>query len=90
MRETTFRFGILLLEGESKAQLEKLRKKLLAISGVLSVDAEVVRAHVELCIAARFADATEAKKLHRRVMNALIKTATTRVTSATTELADVF
>ncbi len=81
MNETIFKFGVRFQSDDLAGQLQSVNNTLKAIPGVITVEG-VVRA--------KFKDSVEAKKLHRRVMNSLMKTEKPLLTSASTVLTDIF
>lgn len=83
MKETTFKFGVKIATTEA---YEMLRNKLAKIKGIAAIELE----EETLSVRAFFENGEQAKKIHNKVINALIKTQDVTVTSATTMLTDIF
>lgn len=83
MKKTTFQFGVKIASSEA---YETLQAKLAKIQGVTSIDL----VEETLSLRASFEDGEQAKKIHNKVINTLIKAEGVRVTSTTTVLTDIF
>ena len=90
MNETIFKFGVRFQSDDLAGQLQSVNNTLKAIPGVITVEGVLRGPAVELHVRAKFKDSVEAKKLHRRVMNSLMKTEKPLLTSASTVLTDIF
>jgi hypothetical protein len=90
MKHTIFQFG-LRLEGDEPVELMKsITERLKAMKGVDGVEVDLRQASMKLRVHASFTDADAAKKLHRKIMTALIKMDGVKITQATSNITDVF
>jgi hypothetical protein len=87
MKRTQFSFQVVFITDA----VTSIRDKLGAIPGVESVDVIGDKSRAELLLSVVFVDSVAAEKLHRKIMNTLIKAKEqVRITSVKTVLSDVF
>lgn len=90
MKTTDFQFDLRLGEADREGQFEKLKETLSGVKGVLQVDGRASDSGCHCHIQVEFPDSESAKKLHRKLMNLLIRTPDVEVSSVTTNLTEIF
>lgn len=90
MKETRFYFVLRLFRADSQSILDKAKLTLSSIAGVCSVNSLWSGETVDLNIDVVFEDSSEAKKLHRKVMKALMTCEGIAIENVKTVLTDIF
>jgi hypothetical protein len=90
MKATTFRFGIQSSADGNDESTKSLTNALRAIHGVEKVSIHGDLPVCTLKVRASFSDADSAKKLHRKIMRAIMGIAGISITEVSTTLTDIF
>ncbi|QDU96813.1 hypothetical protein [Lignipirellula cremea] len=90
MKTTDFQFDLRLGEADRERQFEKLKETILGVKGVLKVDCRASNSGCNCHIQVEFPDSEAAKKLHRKLMNLLMRTPDVEISSVTTKLTEIF
>jgi len=83
VKQSVFRFDLLLQTLEGDATLESIKGNLEGISGVDKVEGELSQSVLVLRVAVSFPEAEAAWELHRRITHRLMKTEGVTITDAT-------
>lgn len=90
MKQTDFRFQLQIISGDPQSTLALLASNLREIKGMdelrFSVDGDVA----VMIARAAFDDKEDAKRIHRKVMQTLMKYSRIRIVEATSILSDLF
>lgn len=90
MIETIFKFELQMATGETEAVMQHLNNQLLELKGVESTNPKQESCYTELSIKISVKDSEEAKSLHRRIVNTLIKCDGVAISQVRTKLTDIF
>ncbi len=90
MKNTVFKFELLVDSQNRDAILLSLRNRMSSISGVLSTQLIDSDYGILFDVCVEFSDSEVAKKLHTKVMNILLKHEGVVISQATTKLTDIF
>lgn len=90
MRETVFRFVLRIDSENAAAHIESLKKTIVDLRGVVDAEAETTDYRTLLAVRIGFTEPEDAKKLHRKVMNILIRHEGVTVLQVESNLTDIF
>ena len=90
MKSTTFQFELRLISDNAIESLQFLRNELASLHGVNGAEVDVKGSDAVLRVHVSFVDGDAAKKIHRKLVTRLNKTAGVAVTAATSNLSEIF
>ena len=90
MKQTNFRFELRITSDDPQATMSGLESKLRTLKGINSVTTNGVERLIELTLNAGFEDGEQAKKLHRKVIYAIMNHEGVTISQVATMLTDIF
>ncbi len=90
MKETVLGFTLRITADDPDAVVQALTQKLSLLKGVKRVDIDCRSKTAELKVTISFEDAEAAQKLHRKVINTLIRHEGVTVSQTSTTLTDIY
>jgi hypothetical protein len=90
MRHTVFEFAFRLANDDAHSALEIARAAIAEFEGVANAQVVHGATGTEMRVAASFEDGDSAQKLHRKIMNRLIKAPGVTISSVHSNLTEIF
>jgi hypothetical protein len=90
LRETVFKFRLRLPSAEARDQYDAVVEEMRLMPGVTRVEGSPQVGYVNLDVMVEFEGPDDAKRLHRKIMKALMARKQLSIGSTTTTLTDIF